>query len=304
MDVEPSLRVVASGHDLDAWARLKSAVVPNEPVTAEQIHATDEDGRLLLLAELDGKLIGCGIAARSHFAGRGFVAPRVLPDFRRRGVGTSLLLALSDHVRSLGREELISFVYADEPESVAFAERFRQNVVDYQLEQIRLIGAEEHLPPPEDIEIVPLAGRREELLRAAWPVALEGYADMPLPGDVSFDLEEWLRDEATRPEGSFVALERGEVVGYAGLLEHANGSAMAEHGLTAVRRDRRRRGIAHALKRAQLEWAARTDLVQLVTWTQKGNEGMQAINRSLGYVDHARVLTFTGPLPSHGRDDR
>ena len=63
---------------------------------------------------------------------------------------------------------------------------------------------------------------------------------MPLPGDVSFDLDEWLRDEATRPDGSFVALEHGDVVGYAGLLEHANGSAVAEHGLTVVRRDRRR----------------------------------------------------------------
>ncbi len=142
MGVAPSLRVVVSGHDLDAWARLKSAIVPNEPVTAEQIHATDEEGRLLLLAELDGDLAGCGIAARSHFAGRGFVAPRVLPQFRRRGVGTALLLALADHVRGLGREELISFVYADEPESVAFAEHFEQQVVDYQLEQVRMIGAE------------------------------------------------------------------------------------------------------------------------------------------------------------------
>ena len=297
MDVAPLLRPVVSGTDLDSWARLKSTIVPNEPVTAEQIQATDEEGRLLLLAELDGDLAGCGIAARSHFAGRGFVAPRVLPDFRRRGVGTALLLELADHIRGLGREELISFVYADEPESVAFAERFQQEVVDYQLEQIRLIGAEEPLAAPQGVEIVDLGDRREELLRAAWPVALEGYADMPLPGDVSFDLDEWLRDEATRPDGSFVALEGGEVVGYAGLLEHANGSAVAEHGLTVVRRDRRRRGIARALKHAQLEWAARSGLVELVTWTQKGNEGMQAINRSLGYVDHARVLTYTGPLP-------
>ena len=297
MGVTPSLRVVVSGADLDAWARLKNIIVPNEPVTAEQIRASDEEGRVLLLAELDGDLAGCGIAARSHFAGRGFVAPRVLPEFRRRGVGTALLLALADHVRSLDREELISFVYADEPDSVAFAERFRQEVVDYQLEQIRLIGAEEHVAPPPGIEIVTLADRREELLRAAWPVALEGYADMPLPGDISFELDEWLRDEATRPEGSFVALEDGEVVGYAGLLEHANGSAVAEHGLTTVRRNCRRRGIARALKRAQLEWAARNGLVELVTWTQKGNEPMQAINRSLGYVDHARVLTYTGPLP-------
>jgi len=297
MAVEPLLRPVVSGADLDAWARLKSAIVPNEPVTAEQIQATDQEGRILLLAEVEGALAGCGIAARSHFAGRGFVAPRVLPEFRRRGIGTALLLALADHVRSLGREELISFVYAGEPDSVAFAERFQQEVVDYQLEQIRLIGAEEPVAPPEGIEIVALGDRREELLRAAWPVALEGYADMPLPGDVSFERDEWLRDEATRPKGSFVALEDGEVVGYAGLLEHANGSAVAEHGLTVVRRDRRRRGIASALKRAQLEWAARSGLVELVTWTQKGNEAMQAINRGLGYVDHSRVLTYTGPLP-------
>ena len=210
MGVTPSLRVVVSGADLDAWARIKNIIVPNEPVTAEQIRATDEEGRVLLLAELDGDLAGCGIAARSHFAGRGFVAPRVLPEFRRRGVGTALLLALADHVRSLGREELISFVYADEPDSVAFAERFRQEVVDYQLEQIRSIGAEKPGTLPDGIEIVALAGRREELLRSAWPVALEGYADMPLPGNVSFELDEWLRDEATRPEGSFVAFEDGE----------------------------------------------------------------------------------------------
>ena len=187
MGVAPSLRVVVSGPDLDAWARLKSAVVPNEPVTAEQIRATDEDGSAPSPRGTDGDLAGCGIAAHSHFAGRGFVAPRVLPDSRRRGVGTALLLALADHVRSLGREELISFVYADEPESVAFAESFQQEVVDYQLEQIRVIGAEAPGAPPQGIEIVALGRPREELLRAAWPVALEGYADMPLPGDVSFD---------------------------------------------------------------------------------------------------------------------
>ena len=286
-----------TGIDLDAWARVKNAVVPNEPVTAEQIHATDEDGRLLLLAELDGNLAGCGGAMASHFAGRGFVAPRVLPEFRRRGVGTALLHALSDHIRTLGRSELTSFVYADEPDSIAFAERHGQKVVDYQLEQIRLIGSEPASEPPEGIEIVSLGEDRDELLRAAWPVALEGYADMPLPGDVSFELDEWLRDEATRAAGSFVALEDGDVVAYAGLLAHANGSATAEHGLTVVRRDRRGRGIALALKRAQLAWASRSGVVMLVTWTQKGNETMQAINRRLGYVDHARVLTYVGPLP-------
>ncbi len=38
-------------------------------------------------------------------------------------------------------------------------------------------------------------------------------------------------------------------------------------------------------------------LVELVTWTQKGNEAMQALNRSLGYLDKSKVITYQGPLP-------
>jgi GNAT superfamily N-acetyltransferase len=80
-------------------------------------------------------------------------------------------------------------------------------------------------------------------------------------------------------------------------MEHADGPAKAEHGLTAVRRDRRGRGIGRALKLAQLHWAARSGVRELVTWTQKGNEAMQALNRSLGYVDTSKVITYQGPLP-------
>ena len=75
---------------------------------------------------------------------------------------------------------------------------------------------------------------------------------------------------------------------------------MAEHDLTVVRRDYRGHGIAYALKRAQLAWASRAGVRQLVTWTLKGNEPMQTLNRRLGYVDHARALIYTAPLASLG----
>ena len=291
------LRPAVTDEDLDIWASVKSAVVPNEPVTAAQMRATDEEGRLLLLAERDGVLAGCGIAALSHFEGRGFIAPRVLPEHRGLGVGTTLLRALADHVRALGRTGAIAFVYANDAPSMAFAEQNGLSEVDYQLEQKRLICDEQPPEIPEGIELVPLVGRREELLAEVWPVAREGYADLPLPGNVTFEIDEWLREEGTRPGGSFVAFEREVPVGYAGLVEHANGDATAEHGLTVVRRDRRRRGIARALKQAQLHWAARNDVYELVTWTQTGNEAMQTLNRSLGYVDMSKVITYQGPLP-------
>jgi GNAT superfamily N-acetyltransferase len=292
------LRVAESRADLETWAELKSTVVPNEPVTAEQLVASDEEGRLLLLAERDGAAVGCGIAARSSFGGRAFIAARVLEEHRRQGIGTALLHALADHARALERVGINAFVYADEPHSIAFAERFGLAEADYQLQQVRAIGDE---PPPElpdGLGLVQVGERREELLNAAWhAVALEAYGDLPLPGEAHFELDVWLRDEATRPEGSFAAFENGEIVGWAGLSAHANGDATAEHGLTAVRRDRRGHGIGRALKSAQLHWAAQNGVVELVTWTQKGNEAMQALNRSLGYVDKSKAITFQGPLP-------
>jgi mycothiol synthase len=293
-----TLRIVESSADLETWARVKSTVVPNEPVTAAQLVASDEKGRLLLLAERGGAAVGCGIATPSHLGRRAFIAVRVLAEHRRRGIGTELVRALSEHARSLRRDGVNAFVYADEPHSIAFAERFGLSNVDYQLEQVRAIGDEPAPELPAGIEVVPVAGRREELMKAAWhAVALEGYADMPLPGEVTYELDEWLRDEATRPEGSFLALEDGEIVGWAGMSAHANGDAIAEHGLTAVRRDRRGRGVGRALKQTQLHWAAQNGVVELLTWTQKGNEAMQALNRSLGYVEKSKVITYQGPLP-------
>ncbi len=192
-----------------------------------------------------------------------------------------------------------AFVDAADDGAIAFARGFGLVEADYQLEQLRPVATAESAPlAPAGIDLLPLAGRREELLTAAWDaVARAGYEDMPLPGPITYRFETWLREEATRPEGSFVAIEGGRIVGYAGLLEHANGSAMAEHGLTTVRRDRRRLGIGRALKQAQLHWASRAGVLELVTWTQKGNEGMQALNRSLGYRDVSKVLTMQGPLP-------
>jgi mycothiol synthase len=274
------LRVAESAADFEAWARLKSTVVPNEPVTAEQLITTDEEGRLLLLAEHEGVAVGCGIAAPSHFGGRAFVAVRVLAKHRRRGIGTELLYALSQHARWLGCDGVNAFVYADEPHSIAFAEHFGLVEADYQLEQVRAIGDEPAPELPAGLELVPLTGRRDELLTAVWhAVAIEAYADLPLPGEVTYRLEEWLREEGSRPEGSFAAFENGELVGWAGLNVHANGDATAEHGLTAVRRDRRGHGIGRALKRTQLHWAARNGIRELVTWTGRAARSCPASRR-------------------------
>ncbi len=280
---------------LEAWAAIKSRVEPDDPITPEQLSRSRTADRLLILARLDGRPVGCGGGGLSTLGGLAFVIPRVLPEARGRGVGRALVGRLVEHARALDVEGIVSYVNAEDARSIAFARRMALDEVDYQLEQTRAIGNEAAPLLPEGIEIVPVT---DELLRAAYDaVGAQGYEDMPLSRRAWMPLDEWLRTEATRREGSYVALRGGEIVGYAGMWEHANGSATGEHGLTAVRRDNRRRGIATALKRTQLAWAARDGVRELVTWTQRGNEPMQELNRKLGYVDRSRELTFQGPLP-------
>lgn len=99
--------------------------------------------------------------------------------------------------------------------------------------RVREVGVERESTLPEGVELDTVAAR-PELLRLAYdPVARDGYADMPLPFPVHVSLEEWLEEEATLPEGSFVALADGEVIGYAGLLELA-----AKPGAGGTRSDR------------------------------------------------------------------
>jgi mycothiol synthase len=291
------LRVVAADADYASWAAIKTRVVSNEPMTAEQVRATaDEQGRLMLLASLDGIDAGCGVASLSNFGGRAFMAVRVLPEHRRRGVGSELVRALAEHAGALGRDGVNAFVSATEPESIAFAESYGLRQVDYQLETVREIGEEAAPELPTGLELIPVGARREETLREVWPYALESYEDLPLPGEVTYPLATWLREEATVPDGSFVAMEGDEIVGYAGLMEYAAPST-AEHGLTFVRRSQRRRGLGRVLKQAQIEWASQNGIRTLVSWTQQGNEAMQALNRSLGYQEMSKVLTMQGPLP-------
>ena len=71
----------------------------------------------------------------------------------------------------------------------------------------------------------------------------------------------------------------------------------AENGLTVVDRRWRGRGLATALKRRQLAWAAANGIREIVTWTQEGNEAMQRVNVRLGYTARSVSRTMRRDLP-------
>jgi hypothetical protein len=62
----------------------------------------------------------------------------------------------------------------------------------------------------------------------------------------------------------------------------------------------RRRGVAAALKRTALAWAAAHELREVYTWTQLGNEDMQALNTHLGFFTRTESLKMRASLPLAG----
>jgi mycothiol synthase len=277
------IREAVTREDLAALCDVWAVITPREPMTAEQLQRRKErqPERLYLLAEAEGRVVGLGLVAPSDSPGRVFVGVRVLPEFRLRGIGSAVYERLAEHSRAQAPDMLSTMVSEADSGSVAWAERRGFGEYARQVELVLELRGDEQAPsPPDGIEIVEVT---PDLHEAAYALTQEAWEDLPtaVPVELApFDV--WLEEEMPGPI-SFAALEDGEMVGFAGLLERA-APGLLEHGLTATRRTHRRRGIATVLKQTQVAWAAANGYRELITFTQDGNEGMQAINLALGFV--------------------
>jgi len=288
------LFVCDSDDDYDAWRRVRIAVVPGERCdTVAEMRRQDSPERLLVLATVDGAVVGSGVADRSDTGG-GFVAPRVLPEHRRRGVGTALLRRLAEHVSALGLSEVRAMV--DDPRSLGFAEHVGFVEVDRQVEQIRAVGDEpapSALPPGVDVLTL---DQHPQLWAACYETfGRQVLADFAVFEPLQITAEQWSTSWAGDP--MFLALFGGEVIGCAGLDRDTDRPERGENALTAVRRDWRGRGVASHLKRRTLRWAAEHGVTELYTWTQAGNTSMLRLNEHLGYVRGQTSITVSRALP-------
>jgi mycothiol synthase len=289
------IRVAETDADLEAWRQVRIAVLPDERcASVEWMRNSMTPERVYLLAELDGVVAGSGLGGRSSFGYAG-LHPRVLPDFRRRGVGTALLRALAAQAVEHGFDQAGTNV--DDPGSLAFAERFGAVEVDRQIEQVRDVAEEPAPVVPDWLEIVSVADRPELWGAAYDPLAQQAFADMATYRPVLVTREQWEREWLAWPEGMFVGLVGGEVVGCAGLERDDDQPLRAENALTAVLRGWRGRGIARALKQTALAFAAANGVRNIYTWTQTGNEDMRALNERLGYVYRGVSITVRADLP-------
>lgn len=290
------VRACVTDDDYEAWRAVRIAVLPYERcASVEEMRAHDAESRLLVLAELDGEVVGSGMANRSDSQDAGSVAPRVVPDFRRRGVGSALLEVLCEHCGRLGVPQVRAKV--DDDESLAFATHWGFVEVDREVEQVRAIRDEETPSAlPAGVELVLLADRPE-----LWDACFETFgrqvlADFGVRTPLEVSPDRW-RTGGWSGDPMFLALHGGEVIGCAGLNVDDDQPDRAENALTAVRRDWRGRGIAAHLKRHSLHWAAEHGIRQVYTWTQDGNAAMRRLNEHLGYAYGHSSITVARALP-------
>ncbi len=124
------IRAARFPEDFPAMAAAISAERVNWPVSAEELaseHAARDPKYLqvVLLAEIDGEVIGVGSAGHipyAHREGRFGIDLRVHPDYQGQGAGKALYDALIERLAPHHPRELITEVWEALPRPVRFME--------------------------------------------------------------------------------------------------------------------------------------------------------------------------------------
>jgi mycothiol synthase len=285
--------------DLEAMIHARRLVTPEARPTVENLrfNLESKEDLVYLVARLGGAAVGCAFVEPWTRIAAADVA--VVPDHRRRGIGSALLAEVSARARGFGKDRLQVEVKESDADSRAFLDH----------RGFERVGAEKavvlDLDPVEARGVVPPAGvrivsREEEPDRLDGMYAVAVQAEEDIPGSEGIQtFEQWRAHEIDKPSRRadlcFIALAGDEVVGYAALQAFGD---LAFHGLTATRRDWRRRGVATALKHAEIAAAKRAGFGRLLTESEERNEPMRRLNEKLGFVPAPEftVLVMQGPL--------
>jgi len=290
---------VETDADFEAMIYVRALVAPEARPTVENLRHNLEAKKDLhyLVARTGDAPVACAFVEAWGSVAACDIA--VIPAARRQGIGSAMLGEVSRSARSFGKDSLQGEVKESDPESRAFLVRRGFSKVGAEKALVlELDGIDPPaVEPPDGVRVATLA-EEPDRLDEMYAVAVQGDEDIPgSTGKQTF--EDWRAHEIDkpnrRPELMFLALAGDEVVGYAGLQAYGD---RAFHGLTVTRRDWRRRGVATALKRAEIAAAKQTGFERLLTESEERNEPMRRLNEKLGFVPAPEwsTVVMRGPL--------
>jgi len=292
--------------DYPALARISSAAFPEYPSSAEEMEFSDarrdpkcRHGRWL--AERDGRAVGYGEynqRSSSYHPRRFLLEVTVEPDSQSLGMGKALYERVMSALAQFDPLSVRAQVRADRARTVRFLEDrgFVEDMRSFEsrldlaafdpaawadtVTRARALGIE--FETLGELEEVPGHWQRHH------DMGEELAADVPsAEARTPVEMEVWrsalLKNPGLVRDAYLFAVKGGEYVGVT-MLRSSQSENDLTTGLTGVRRQYRRQGVALALKLKTLAWAKQNGYSQVKTWNEANNLGMLGINERLGFV--------------------
>jgi GNAT superfamily N-acetyltransferase len=295
-------------------------VYPEYPSTIEEWK--DDDARRdpkcrygRWVAEVDGSIVG--LANYHQLSGmyhpqRFQIGASVLPAYQGRGIGRALYATMLDALAPFDPLSLRSNVREDMTRGVRFLQE-RGFVVDMKSWESRLHVPSFDFTPYADAEakmtahghrvatLAELMVRDSDHRRKLYELIWACEQDVPHPEPQTRMEQEvfekrHFENPNLLPDACFIALDGDEYVGISELWASQADANELYTGLTGVRREYRRRGIALALKLRAIAYARAHGVTTVKTWNEQNNRAMLSINEMLGFVKQPIWINFVKTL--------
>ncbi len=306
-----------SDQDYATAVTIANRVWPDYPDTVAEWRHRDERRAAKLkwrryLAFLDGEPVGLATYRQllwMYHPHKFWIGVNVLPEHRRQGIGTALYQHLLQELAPHDPVALMTGTREDYQESVRFLLHRGFQEAQRQWESVLEVSAFDPAPfaglaekvaaqgiqirTVRELESDPERDRKLYELEAALEADVPSSEPTTMP-----EFEEWQKvwdNPNLLPDGWFVAVHQGQYVGMS-VLWGSQASRDLYTGLTGVRREHRRKGIATAMKLRAIAYAQSVGAPRIRTWNEVNNQGMLSINVRLGFVRQPASIDFVKKL--------
>jgi len=291
--------------DYEAVVAVHNALWPDDPASVESLRYREKVRNkdryfVRLLGELDGRVIASAVGGEAWWStvpDKYHIHVSVVPEHQRRGVGTQLHDRILDGLTERGAVLLETQTREDKPDYVRFlTNRGYEQVMRQQFSKLDVEAFDEsafaefeNRPGELGLEVGTLAEFQKtdpDWQRAMWELDSELMLDVPFPEPIRPEsFEEYVKHfghPSFLPEAWFLAKDGDRYVGMSCLWKPLADPDSIYTGLTGVRREYRRKGVATSLKVRAIRFA-REYGARYIKADNEENNPMYQLNVRLGF---------------------